>query len=107
MTCDRKVIVDMVYGDLLPYLYIELELEDITGWTITLNVSRPDGTRIQRTAIVVAPNVGGLGNAEFYFDWAVGDLMQGENHAEVELFNTLGENQTFKGIIIRVSDEIS
>ncbi len=71
-------ILDYVEGDLLPYVEVEWEGQDITGFTFELHLRKPNGLRITKSAIVDDLNAGGAGSAFFHFEWAPGDLVVGE-----------------------------
>ena len=99
-------IIKRVFGDLLPFLDVEWEGQDITGFTAFLNIRRPNGTRVVKSAIIDEPNLGGAGTAKFHFEWVTGDLLVGDSDAEIEVFDGL-LNETFRGLIIQVVEEIA
>ena len=100
-------IVDFVENDLLPHLSVEWEGEDISGFDIKLNIRRPNGTKVVKTAVIDDANVGAGGTALFHFEWALGDLCVGESAAEIEVFDVSLDNETFPGLILRVAKEIA
>jgi hypothetical protein len=61
------------YGDLRPDLAGEFPY-DITGHTIEMDIRRPDGTLLTKTAALVAPTLG-----TFKFVWVADDLQVGLN----------------------------
>lgn len=80
-----KTLIDTyTEGDTLPKLqrtYTGTESGgNITGWTITLHLKRPDGTILTKTAAITD----GPGGA-YEFTWAAGDLQAGKmQEAEVQ-----------------------
>jgi len=106
MTCNGGKILRFVENDLLPNIDVEWEGEDITGMVIELHVRKPNGLRFAKTAIIDDPNVGATGSAKFHFSWSAGDLCPGDSQAEIQITNG-GLNETFQGLILRVSEEIS
>ena len=107
MTCKGPRIFHFVENDLLPWLEVEWENEDITGFTIRLHVRKPNGLRFTRDAVVDDANVGGAGSALFHFEWLAGDLCCGESTAEIEVFDAGSLNETFPKMILKVSKEIA
>ena len=59
-------------GDTLPELGGFLSNTDLTGYTVTLNMDRPDGTVLSRPATLTDP-----ANGLFKIDWAATDLIAG------------------------------
>lgn len=102
-------IINLVEGDLLPFLEVEWEDQDVTGFNILLHVRKPNGTTFTRTAVIDETNAGEPrgGSAFFHFEWLAGDLDPGDSQAEVEAFNTAGKNETFQGFILRVAKDIA
>ena len=107
MTCKKLHVVHLVEGDLLPWIDVEWENEDITGFTILLHVRKPNGTRFSKPAVIDDANVGGAASAFFHFEWAAGDLCAGDSSAEIEIFDTLGRNETIQELILSVAKEIA
>lgn len=102
-----EFILDYVENDLLPFLDVEWEGQDITGFTINLNFRKPNGTKVIKTAIIDDANAGGAGSALFHFEWASGDLCPGESLAEIEVIDGGALNETFQGIILKVAPEVA
>lgn len=100
-------ILFFVEGDLLPFLSVEWEEQDIVGFDIKLHFRKPNGTRVTKTAIIDDANLGGAGTAKFHFEWVAGDLVEGDSPAEIEIFDVALDNETFQGLILRVSGDIS
>ena len=98
--------MEFVENDLLPFLSVEWEGQDITGFDIFLNIRKPNKTRVVKTAIIDDPNAGGAGTALFHFEWAFEDLCVGDSDAEIEVFDGL-LNETFQGLILRTTGDIS
>ena len=104
MSCD--VVIELVDGDLLPYLAVTWENQVITGWDIKLHVRLEDGTKYTRTAIIDDDGTT-TGDSQFHFEWQSGDLVQGRHEAEIEAFNTSSENETWKGIVLDIDEDIA
>lgn len=107
MSSKGPFIMDFVEGDLLPHLDVEWEGVDITGYSIKLNIRRPNGTKVTIDAVLDDLNVGGAGSAIFHFEWSPGDLIVGESDAEIEVFDAASNNETWQGLVLRVSEEIA
>ena len=100
-------IIHFAEGDLLPWLDVEYEGVDITGFTIQLHFRKPNGTRTTKDAVVDDANVGGAGSALFHFEWASDDLKEGDSNAEIEITDASSLNETWKGLLFRVAEDIS
>ncbi len=99
-------VLEFVENDLLPWLDVEWESQDITGYTINLHVRQPTGLRFTRVAVIDDANVGGLGTARFHFEWQPGDLIKGNSEAEIEIIDPSARPETFKGLVLKVEEEI-
>lgn len=99
-------VINFVENDLLPWIDVEWEGEDISGFTIYLHVRKPNGTRFSRTAIIDDPNLGGANSAFFHFEWLAGDLVAGDSTAEIEIFDTSNSNETIQELVLHVAKEI-
>ena len=102
-----KKILKFVEGDLLPWIEIEWENEDISGYSILLHVRKPNGTKFSKAAVIDDANVGGEGTAFFHFEWSAGDLVFGDSKAEIEIFDKASNNETLQGLILRTSKGIA
>lgn len=102
-------VLDFVENDLLPWIEVEWQDEDITGYTILLNVRKPNGLRFTREAVVDDANIGAPegGSACLHFEWRAGDLVEGDSDAEFEVFDAGNLNETFPRLILRVAKEIA
>lgn len=80
-----------VEDDELPNITLEFEGVDLGVFTsIVMNVRRPDGRLIVKTAVIDdAPN--GL----LHFEWAVGDLIEGLQTADIVFTESSGKSETF------------
>ncbi len=107
MSGQKPGVIHLVENDLLPFLAVEWEGQDITGFTILLHVRKPSGLKFSRAAVVDDFNVGGGGTALFHFEWVAGDLCVGLSEAEIETFDPSALNETFKGLILDVAEEIA
>jgi len=107
MSCDCVTILKYTEGDLLPYLFVEWEDSgSIVDYSFNLHVRRADGTRFTRAAII-DDNGTVSGSGAFHFEWQAGDLIRGRMEAEIEMWNPDGKNETWPGITIDVSGDIS
>jgi hypothetical protein len=89
MAVPRRIIIDLVEGDLLPVLSLRFPGLDLSDYTpIALNVERENGTRFSRpvTPDGSDPELGTV-------SWQAGDLVEGRHEAEVE-FVTSGSPMT-------------
>lgn len=81
-------------GDTLPQLPLVVPDEDITGWTITLQLRRPSDV-IEKTATITDGPTG-----QFVFSWAATDLVAGQRQlATVRLVNLAGDVETLRFFI--------
>jgi hypothetical protein len=78
---------------------------DITGYTITLHMARPNGSLLSKPAVITNPTAG-----EFRFEWVTTDLLAGCQNVEIQLISPSNEIETFpKGddiIALNVRKEI-
>lgn len=90
-------------NDTLPEIAGVLRNVDITGYTINLNLKRPDGTEIQRAGTIVdAPN------GTFKFVWQTGDLVAGCGQlVQIEIIDTGGNVLTAPEFLLDVVQEIT
>jgi len=101
-------VLEFVENDLLPFLDVEWEDQDITGFDIKLHIRKPNGLTVTKTAVIDDANAGNVvGVARFHFEWTAGDLIAGESSAEIEVFDALLKNETFQGLVLKVSKEIA
>lgn len=96
-------LLDFYKGNTLPLIDLELEGEDITGYTFVLTINFKDGTCLTKTGVIDDANVGGLGTGLAHFDWVAGDLSRvGTHNAKVVITDALGREETFAGFAIRI-----
>ena len=105
MSCEA--IITLTESDLLPFLEFEWEEMIITGYDIKLHVRLQDGTKFTRTAVIDEVGDGANVSAEWHFEWQAGDLVRGVHEAEVEVFDDLDRNETWKGIVLDISEDIA
>jgi hypothetical protein len=78
---------------------------NLTGYTITLHIARPDGTTLSKPAVITDPVAG-----EFRFEWVATDLVAGRQNVEIQLVSPTSQIETFpKGddiIALNVRKEI-
>ena len=90
----------LVEGDHKPFLEIEWEDTDITGYTIVLNIRYDDGTAAQ-----VSATVDSAVDGTFHFEWAEGVLRAGTHYADLQVTDgdglemTLPAEASFKLIV--------
>lgn len=92
----KLVVLNFVEGDRLPDVDFEFTGTDVSipaqFASITLRVRRVDGTKLAKAAVIDdGPN--GL----FHFEWAVGDLTEGQHKAEVVFVDGASKAETFPG----------
>ena len=85
--------------DTLPTYDGELENQDITGFTIVLNVQRPDGTTFVKTANLFDPT---NGKFEFGPFLATDFATPGDYPADINITDTIGDDETFGDYVIDV-----
>jgi len=103
MSALPKFPVCFVENDEKPALVATLVGQDLTGYTITLHVLRPDGTVLIKSATPID-----LVQGHFQFVWIAGDLQAGFNQ-EVEIqFVDLSSKPLTSGLfLIDVRKEIA
>lgn len=94
-----EVIDTYTEGDTLPIFTRTYEGgEDITGWTITLQMRREDETLLTKTATITDGVAG-----EYQFTFAAADLIEGERQpAEIVLDDGAGGIQTQSNLFFTV-----
>jgi hypothetical protein len=98
-----ETVLDRIQGDSLPSYDGELVATDITGYTINLNIRKPDGSVIVVAATFIdAPN----GIFTFIFSTSTFDLA-GDYDAEIEVIDLSADKETFGDIVIQVAAEIA
>jgi hypothetical protein len=95
------IISEFVEGDLLPFVSVEWEDHDMTGYSAVLRVQKPSGECFERLAIF-----DNAAEGKFHFEWQAGDLVAGESKAEIEITDTMARNETWSGIILRVGKSL-
>ncbi len=97
-----EIIDTYTEGDTLPVFSRTFTGGDITGWTITLNMRRTNGTLLSKTATITdGPN----GAYEFAF--LAADLVAGDAQpVEIVLDDTAGGIQTQHNIQFCVRDNV-
>ncbi len=97
-----ETVLDRVQNDTLPSYDGELEGQDITGYTIKLNMRKPDGTSNTKTATFTDASKG-----QFTFDFVATDFdLVGDYDAQIEVTDGGGDKETFSSIVIQVEAEI-
>lgn len=78
-------------GDRYPQINGALANTDISGWTITLVMQRPDPNPLLTISATISDGPGGV----FTFPWGAGDLVEGFGQlTEVKMVNGAGLLQT-------------
>ena len=92
-----------VEGDRLPEIVGTLKDTDLSSFTVTLHLTKKDGT------VVIISSVGiDLTQGHFRFPWGVGDLVEGMNQrCEIQFVNASGLPLTSKLFLIDVRGEIA
>lgn len=93
-----------VEGDTLPPIVADQDdLGDMTGFTITLHLQRPDGT----TLIIAATPID-LTQGQYQFDWSVGDLQAGYDQlAEIQTIDLAANPLTSELFTIDVRPQLA
>ena len=91
-------------GDQLPEIVGVYKGVDLTGYTVTLHIARPDPAGVLvKIATLIDPTLGKL-----KFTWSVGDLVKGSQQlCEIQFTNTMGKPLTSKKFMIDVVPQIA
>lgn len=83
-------ILRFTAGDRLPILKCIYKGINVTGFTITLHIG-------YKEPLIKPANITDGPAGEFQFEWAAGDLREGNWNAEVQVIDTDGKPITFDG----------
>ena len=90
-------------NDTLPELFASKPDLDLTGYTVTLHLRRPDGTTVTKTG-VITDAAGG----QFKFKFDAGDLVAGDCQlAEVQFVNPSTDITTSEQFYVNVAEEVA
>jgi len=104
MTCSAKQLETLPYtyteGDRLPALYAVYggDIDLTSGWTITAQVERPDGTYFEREATIIDEQ-----NARF--DWLATDWVKGCSRLTIQSKDPGGLDQTSDPILVQTREK--
>ncbi len=103
-------VIFLVEADLLPLFNVTYVDDagapiDVSPFTdIVLRVRRPDETAFERTA-VIDDAVNGL----FHFEWAAGDLVEGDSKAEIRFEDGTAKPETVPSdspLVLRIRERV-
>ena len=95
--------VTFTENDELPEIPMTLKCTDLTGFTVTLHIARPDGSVLIKTATPVD-----LVQGAVKFVFVAGDLQAGFGQlAEIQYVNASAKAQTSPKFLINVEKEIA
>lgn len=101
MAPPTKTLDEFTEGDLLPFISLEWEGVDLTGYTGVLRVQQPSGVCFERPAIFDdAPN------GKLHFEWVAGNLVEGLSVAEIELTDPQSRNETVAHLLLPVKGQL-
>ena len=104
----REIIENYTANDTLPALFRTHPTQgtDITLFTITFRMRRPDGTKLIKTTPTQVKIIDGP-KGEFKIVWSAGDLQHSENLQEAEIeYDSTDGRQTEGPIWLKVRKQI-
>lgn len=97
--------LDYCVGDTRPFIYLEFENEDITGYTFELTVNYQQGTCLVKSGTIKEPNLNrAVGAGIACIEWVSGDLNQkGIHPCSIQITDTLGGVESYKNFALRIT----